>query len=200
MKILFNPTFALCLAVATPTALLAQGGRHEQSSSHGSEHGASRGGQPVQHTHSSGSSSGASQPHWTTSGHSSTHGTTYHHHSSGSTTHHHHGTSHTTVNVHVRETSHVNIDIRTYRRNVTAEHRFHYGEYHGPRGYAYRRWSYGEHLPKIYFASNFWISNYLNFGLAWAPDGCVWVRFGPDAILVDEGTGEIIQVVYGVFY
>jgi Ni/Co efflux regulator RcnB len=113
---------------------------------------------------------------------------------------HYRTTSHVTVSRSVREPTHVHIDISTYHRNITAERRFHYGEYRAPAGYEYRRWTYGERLPREYFAQDYWIANYLNFGLPWAPDGCEWVRFGPDALLVDVDTGEIIQVVYGVFY
>ena len=43
------------------------------------------------------------------------------------TTSYHRTTSHVTTNAH--------IDINTYHRNVTAERRFHYGDYHAPRGY-----------------------------------------------------------------
>ena len=32
------------------------------------------------------------------------------------------------------------------------------------------------------------------------PYGYVWVRYGDDALLVDVDTGEILRVVYGVFY
>jgi len=30
--------------------------------------------------------------------------------------------------------------------------------------------------------------------------GYVWVRYGPDALLIDTYTGEIIQVRYDVFW
>jgi Ni/Co efflux regulator RcnB len=183
--------FALCLAAAAPTALYAQG--QPQGGQHGSP----------------------STPHTTISRPSTvgTHITTHHttittHHTTVTTRPVHHVTTYhrhvTTPATHVvvrpLERSHVKVDITTYRRNVTAERRFHYGEYRAPRGYEYRRWSYGERLPAIYFGRNFWIANYINFGLPYAPDGYVWVRFGPDAILIDESTGEIIEVEYDVFY
>jgi len=131
-------------------------------------------------------------------GHAPVHGTSHH-----LTVSHHVSTRYRTATRHPvasHETTHAHIDIATYRRNVTAERRFHYGDYRAPHGYAYRRWSFGEHLPAVYFGRDYWIPNYWNFGLAWAPEGCEWVRFGPDAILVDIGTGEIVQVDYGVFY
>jgi Ni/Co efflux regulator RcnB len=100
----------------------------------------------------------------------------------------------------VRESTHAHVDINSYHKNVTAERRFHYGEYRAPRGYEYRRWSYGESLPRDYYGHDYWITNYLNFGLPWAPDGCEWVRYGPDALLVDVDTGQIVEVEYGAFY
>jgi Ni/Co efflux regulator RcnB len=104
--------------------------------------------------------------------------------------------------VNVRVTSHgthANIDLHTYQRNVTAQHHFHAGDYHAPQGYSYRRWSYGERLPSLYFGRDYWIGDYGSYDLMAPPDGYVWVRFGPDALLIDEDSGEIVQVEYGVF-
>jgi|SRR5579862_245771 len=90
--------------------------------------------------------------------------------------------------------------VARLRKNVVAVHRFHAGPYRAPRGYVYRRWAFGERLPGIYFAPAFWITDFLAFDLFAPPDGYVWVRYGPDALLIDRYTGEIIQVDYGVFY
>lgn len=88
------------------------------------------------------------------------------------------------------------------RRNVTAQHHYHYssGAYRGPSGYSYRRWSYGEMLPSIYWGRSYWIGDYYDYGLSEPPPGCVWVRYGDDAVLIDEDSGEILEVVYGQFY
>jgi Ni/Co efflux regulator RcnB len=135
---------------------------------------------------------------------STSHHTTYRlttsHHTTYRRTVVHHAAVHVTTRHFTRPRTTAHIDIREYRKNITAERRFHYGEYRQPAGYAYRRWTFGERLPSIYFARQYWIPNYWNFGLAWAPEDCQWVRFGPDALLIDIDTGEIIQVVYGVFY
>ena len=32
------------------------------------------------------------------------------------------------------------------------------------------------------------------------PWGYEWVRYGPDAVLIDVRTGQILQVRYGVFW
>jgi Ni/Co efflux regulator RcnB len=90
--------------------------------------------------------------------------------------------------------------VARLRKNVVAVHRFHAGPYRAPPGWRYRRWVFGERLPSIYFGRSFWITDFLAFGLFAPPDGLVWVRYGPDALLIDEYTGEIIQVDYGVFF
>jgi Ni/Co efflux regulator RcnB len=97
-------------------------------------------------------------------------------------------------------TGRVHVNLASYHRNIVATHRFHAGAYRAPHGYAYRRWTFGERLPAVYYAQDFWIGSYVDFGLMAPPDGCVWVRFGPDALLIDEDTGEVVQAVYGVFY
>ncbi len=219
-KILIS-AFATCLAAAAPTTLWAQDTHHDQGQPsggqpQGGQHGNPGGDQSSQHATPSGAPTGGAQgeprqlrtmqgpgatSHTTTTQttpryHRTTTGTT------GATTGSRYRRTTTGAAVYPRpmERSHVRVDIQTYHRNVTAERRFHYGEYRAPRGYEYRRWSYGERLPTVYFGRDYWIPNYINFGLPWAPDGYVWVRFGSDAILIDEYTGEIVQVVYDVFY
>ncbi len=91
-------------------------------------------------------------------------------------------------------------DMRQFRRVVRAERRYHAARYYAPPGYQYRRWSYGQRLPSIYFARNYWLTDFLTFGLFAPPQGYVWVRYGGDALLIDEYTGEIVQVQYGMFY
>ncbi|MGH6871794.1 MAG: RcnB family protein [Rhizomicrobium sp.] len=93
----------------------------------------------------------------------------------------------------------IHIDLGNYRRTVSASHHFRIGVYHAPRGYAYRRWTLGARLPPEYFVRDYWLTDFAAYDLVAPPDGYVWVRFGPDALLIDEDTGEVIQVVYGVF-
>jgi Ni/Co efflux regulator RcnB len=93
-----------------------------------------------------------------------------------------------------------NVDIHAYQRNVSSAQRFQAGSYRAPQGYSYRRWSWGQRLPAIYFGRDYWLNNYASYGLFAPPDGLVWVRFGPDALLIDGYSGEIVQVDYGVFY
>ena len=91
-------------------------------------------------------------------------------------------------------------DISSMRRNMQAPKHFHSGNYRAPQGYQVRHWSYGERLPRGYFARNYWISDFLMFGLFEPPSYLVWVRVGDDALLIDRDSGEIVQVRYGVFY
>ena len=86
------------------------------------------------------------------------------------------------------------------RRVLTAPHHFHHGFYHRPNGWYWHRWTYGEFLPFIFFEREYWIDDWDEFDLDDPPPGTVWIRYGNDALLIDEDSGEVIEVVYGVFY
>ncbi len=86
------------------------------------------------------------------------------------------------------------------RRAVHASQRYHDGTYRRPSGWYEHTWNYGDFLPALFFADRYQIDDYDSFDLPDPPDGTVWVRYGDDALLVDDETGEIIQVVYGIFY
>lgn len=91
-------------------------------------------------------------------------------------------------------------DFSHFHANEHAPHRYHAGEWHGPQGYSYHRWTFGQKLPAAYYAHAYRIGSYGVYGLMAPPPGAVWVRYGPDAIMVERATGEIIRVEYGVFY
>jgi len=90
-------------------------------------------------------------------------------------------------------------DRRTYQHNFTANRHFHAGGYIRPAGWYYRRWVFGEVLPAVFWSQNYWIGDYYDFGLPPPPPGYVWVRYGDDALLVNQYTGEVLQVEYGLF-
>jgi Ni/Co efflux regulator RcnB len=87
-----------------------------------------------------------------------------------------------------------------FRRSFDAPRRFRVGVYHAPPGYRYHRWSHGQRLPRAYFARHYWLTDFVIYGLFAPPPGLMWVRYGPDALLIDTYTGEIVQVRYNVFY
>jgi Ni/Co efflux regulator RcnB len=87
-----------------------------------------------------------------------------------------------------------------YRHNYTATRRFQVDIYRWNSGRSYRRYGYGERLPVYYYSRNYWLADFLMYGLFAPPPGLIWVRYGPDALLIDEETGEIYQVRYNIFY
>jgi len=91
-------------------------------------------------------------------------------------------------------------DPRHWQRNFDAPRRYHWEPYRHPRGWYYRRWTFGTILPFAFWTRDYWIDSYWDFGLLDPPYGYVWVRYGPDAILVNVHTGVILRAVYGVFY
>jgi Ni/Co efflux regulator RcnB len=105
----------------------------------------------------------------------------------------------TRTNVNTRTVHRTNVDVTSYRKTVTATRHFRIGTYHAPRGYSYRRYNTGERLDAQFYARDYWLSDFAAYDLIAPPDGYVWVRFGPDALLIDENDGEVLQVVYGVF-
>jgi Ni/Co efflux regulator RcnB len=93
-----------------------------------------------------------------------------------------------------------NFDRGSYQHNVSASARFHYGSYNRPSGWYYRRWSYGDTLPRAFWARDYWLTSWWMFDLAIPPNGYEWVRYGDDALLINVYNGQILQVDYGVFY
>ncbi len=90
--------------------------------------------------------------------------------------------------------------INSLRLNVQASRHFHNGDYRVPVGYQSRHWGYGDRLPRTYFVRDYWINDFMMFGLFAPPTDLIWVRVGDDALLVDRYSGDIVQVQYGVFY
>ncbi|HFF3760843.1 RcnB family protein [Stenotrophomonas maltophilia] len=86
-----------------------------------------------------------------------------------------------------------------YRHNFRADHAFRIGPYHPPVGFQYRRWHYGEILPRPFWVGDYILNDFWLFDLDFPPVGYEWVRFGPDALLINTGNGEIVQTVYGRF-
>ena len=95
---------------------------------------------------------------------------------------------------------HQNFDPRPYQWNQYADHSYRWQPYVQPRGWYYRRWAYGQTLPPMFWGRDYWLVNYWGFGLIDPPYGYVWVRYGNDALLINVVNGQILGVVYWLFY
>jgi hypothetical protein len=69
-----------------------------------------------------------------------------------------------------------------------------------PNGWAYRQWAVGAVLPPLFLTPDYFYPEWAQLGLEPPPPGAQWVRYGPDLLLVDTTTGQVIDVAYGVFY
>jgi hypothetical protein len=69
-----------------------------------------------------------------------------------------------------------------------------------PNGWAYREWAVGAILPPLFLAPDYYYPEWAALGLEPPPPGAQWVRYGPDLLLVDVNTGQVLDVAYGVFY
>jgi len=87
-----------------------------------------------------------------------------------------------------------------FRRAYRAPHRFRIGVYRRPAGWYSHRWYVGAYLPRGWFVRDYWIGDWGMYGLIDPPDDLVWVRVGPDAMLIDPDSGEVVRVVYGIFW
>jgi Ni/Co efflux regulator RcnB len=72
--------------------------------------------------------------------------------------------------------------------------------FHYPHGYRYRRWHIGLVLPHIFLSHYYYVNDWNLLGLGPPPPGYVWVRYGPDLLLVNRYNGRIADVIYGAFY
>jgi Ni/Co efflux regulator RcnB len=91
--------------------------------------------------------------------------------------------------------------FRDDRGRYLARQRFSLGLYVVPRGYAPRHWQRGQWLPSSYYAERrHHLAEYWRFDLYDPPFGTRWVRVGSDALLIDYGSGEVLDVVFELFW
>jgi hypothetical protein len=69
-----------------------------------------------------------------------------------------------------------------------------------PHGWAYRRWGIGATLPGLFLVPAYYYAGWAALGLPPPEPGFQWVRYGPDLLLVNVATGQVVDVAYGVFY
>jgi Ni/Co efflux regulator RcnB len=81
-----------------------------------------------------------------------------------------------------------------------ASHRFRIGPYRAPYGWYVRSWAFGDVLPRGWFAPDYWVDDFWDYDLPYPPPGFHWVRVGDDALLVDDYSGRIMQVVRDIFW
>ncbi|MGC6330578.1 RcnB family protein [Rhizorhabdus sp. FW153] len=90
-------------------------------------------------------------------------------------------------------------DWRGYRdshRNV-----YRLPRYVAPRaGFGYRRWYPGYRFDPWFYGSSYWIGNPWQYRLPPAYGDYRWVRYYDDAVLVDLRSGEIVDIIYDVFF
>jgi len=77
---------------------------------------------------------------------------------------------------------------------------FRAAPFYYPGGWGYRRWGVGQILPGLFLSQSYFIGNWGAYGLGPPPPGLQWVRYGPDALLVNVYTGQVVDTVYGVFW
>jgi hypothetical protein len=78
--------------------------------------------------------------------------------------------------------------------------RIHIPPFVYPPGWAYRQWAVGAVLPPLFLVRDYWYADWAALGLAPPEPGFQWVRYGPDLLLVNVTTGQVVDVAYGVFY
>jgi Nickel/cobalt transporter regulator len=78
--------------------------------------------------------------------------------------------------------------------------RVHLSPFAYPPGYAYQRWAVGGVLPPLFLVPAYYYADWATLGLTPPPPGAQWVRYGPDLLLVDTTSGQVLDVVYGAFY
>ena len=76
---------------------------------------------------------------------------------------------------------------------------FRANPYRWPGGERYRRYGIGARLPLLFILSAYVIADWTDYGLAEPASGYEWVRYGPDILLVDPNTGQIVDGAYSAF-
>ena len=63
-----------------------------------------------------------------------------------------------------------------------------------------RRWAIGAALPALFLDPAYYYPDWATLGLAPPDPGFQWVRYGPDLLLVNITTGQVVDVIYDAFY
>jgi len=69
-----------------------------------------------------------------------------------------------------------------------------------PPGYGYRLWAVGAILPPLFWQRpDYYFTGWADMGLPPPDPGFQYVEYGPDLLLVNVATGEVVQVFPGAF-
>jgi Ni/Co efflux regulator RcnB len=69
-----------------------------------------------------------------------------------------------------------------------------------PPGYGYRLWAVGAILPPLFWSTpRYYYPEYAALGLPPPDPGFQYVQYGPDLLLVNVSTGQVVQVFPGAF-
>jgi Ni/Co efflux regulator RcnB len=78
-------------------------------------------------------------------------------------------------------------------------HRVHLSPFVYPSGWGYRRWAVGAVLPPPFLTADYYYADWATLGLDPPQPGFQWVRYGPDLLLVNITTGEVVETIYDAF-
>lgn len=88
-----------------------------------------------------------------------------------------------------------------YNHRSRYSHIYHLGRYYSPyRDWRYRRLHIGFSLWPLFYSNQYWISDPWYYRLPEAYGPYRWVRYYDDALLVDLRTGQVVDVIYDVFW
>ena len=87
-----------------------------------------------------------------------------------------------------------------YPHSFRSDHRFYWRPYRRPPHFFFHIWTFGEILPPAWYGPEWIITDWWNFDLPAPPPGYDWVRVGDDALLIDEYSGRVVQVVRYLFW
>ncbi|MDB5448692.1 MAG: hypothetical protein JWQ97_4009 [Phenylobacterium sp.] len=87
-----------------------------------------------------------------------------------------------------------------YPPSYHSPNRFRGPAWRPPRGFYARAWRFGEILPYGWYTPDYRVLDWWDYDLPEPPPGYDWVRVGADAMLIDDYTGRIVQVVRLVFW
>jgi Ni/Co efflux regulator RcnB len=69
-----------------------------------------------------------------------------------------------------------------------------------PHGWGYRLWAVGAILPPLFWSTpTYYYAGWADLGLPPPEPGFQYIEYGPDLLLVNVSTGEVVQVFPGAF-